>query len=1194
MLKITSCDGQRDADGRLKLAAYYIDYAAATSTQAAWLGQGAEALGLAQGDEVDPAILLQLADARGPNGKVLNPYAAQNGTIPFYDVQVSVPKSISILAYCHPSQEVRQAIRGAADDAAKSFVRFLEDEVGQSRRGHQGRDGVVDAKLVVGAYRHATSRDDDPQLHHHLLVMATCLGEDGRWRALDATTLFGGSMVGQRTVDLGKIHEALLRDALRARGVTLAWSAPDDHQTRELSDMDRGTIDALSTRSVAIRADATDESTKARQVAAYRTRSKKSELLPDDLTAGWLEKLAARRWTPARLAKLTSGRQQRWTPPNAGKILAGLTEQRTTFSRVELMGALALAAPAGASAGKLQEWADTVLASQQVVPVVVPPPRTDGVAHDPTPARWSTPEAIATEKGMIDLAMTNRRRGGADLAGAVLDAAIAAGGLDPEQADAVRWAASPGLVRAIEAEAGTGKTHSMRALVDAANQAGVPVIGLAISGQAVVELAEGSGVEAHTIAAWSHPGGVGAGTFQPGQLVIVDEASMVGTAHLAQIIRGAHQAGGRVVLVGDREQLGSVDAGGGFATLADKLGTVRLTTNRRMADDRSVQLAAAIRSGRAAEAVGHLTRLGRIVVADDPEAATAALLADWWEAREAGSQTAILAYHRADVARLNGAARQLMADAGKLSGNPIRVPSTTKGKGLSDREFRVGDDVVCLRKQVTTAGKVVNGTRGKVVKIDRRGVVIVDKRGNIHRLTKGYVTDFLDLGYATTDHKSQGSTVGKAAAGRGGGGIDAGDRGEVFVYGGESMSRQAAYVAMTRGTDRTRIYSASSMLTDDEWHDTDRDPVEGMTRSWAKSEAQDLGITEAGRARQVVMMAAGRPREDMEQDYDALASIARTGRTDPVDVLAAAAHEVEVLRIEGADLDELKRAEARLVRVEAFVASWGGNPPNLVQVRGEVDLLADALATQRRVAILAAVADPPSWMVDVLGPVPTDPARTYLWAEGAGCLIDGEHWVTQARLASGSETIREDLSEPGVVRADLASAATSTDLRQLDEIVDDEQADAAVSALIAPASPSLQSDLEAAPVIRRIAMAQVASGIELDEKKGREAVAGTSKVGLAAHRLREAMAEELPGDAPAAAQLALLPGVTFPATRAVIEAGRLRLELVGGDPTPDPQGEIARDVTPPPRRTPARIQTGPQFMPQQAPQVVPDGPTLSL
>lgn len=1186
MLTIARTDGTRTRENTLALARYYIDYAAATETPGLWYGTSAvEALGLQVGEPGDPDVFLRLVEGITPDGRRVNDPPA----VPFFDLTLSLPKSLSILAYCHPDPAVGQAVRDVLETSTQRFTEWLQDELAQSRRGHQGRDGVVDAKVVGLGFRHATNRNDQPHAHVHLLMANVCQGADGRWRTLDSSAMFGSRQAGAVVKAASQVHDAIVRDLCRERGIVLEWSQADDAGLREVKGMDRATIEEFS-RDLGI---PDGESFAARQVAAYRTRSKKSELLPDDLTAGWLEKLAARRWTPARLAKLTSGRQRRWTPPHAGKILAGLTEQRTTFSRVELMGALALAAPAGAPAGKMQEWADTVLASQQVVPVVVPPPRTEGVAHDPTPARWSTPEAIATERGMIDLAMTSRRRGGADLAGAGLEAAIAAAGLDPEQADAVRWAAAAGLVRVIEAEAGTGKTHSMRALVDAANQAGVPVIGLAISGQAVVELVEGSGVEAHTIAAWSHPGGEWAGTFQPGQMVIVDEASMVGTSHLSQIVRAAHQAGGRVVLVGDREQLGSVDAGGGFATLADKLGSARLTTNRRMADDRSVQLAAAIRSGRAAEAVGHLTRLGRIVVADDPEAATAALLADWWDAREAGHQTAILAYHRADVARLNAAARQLMADAGKLSGNPIRVPSTTKGKGLADREFRVGDDVVCLRKQVTTAGKVVNGTRGKVVKIDRRGVVIVDKRGNIHRLTNGYVTDFLDLGYATTDHKSQGSTVGKAAAGRVGAGIDAEDRGEVFVYGGESMSRQAAYVAMTRGTDRTRIYSASSMLTDDEWHDTDRDPVEGMTRSWAKSEAQDLGITEADRARQVVMMAAGRPREDMEQDYDALASIARHGRTDPVDVLADAAHEVEALRVEGVEPDELKRAEARLVRVEAFVASWGGDPPNLVQVRGEVDLLADALATQRRAAILEAVANPPGWMVDVLGPVPTDPARTYLWAEGAGCLIDGEHWVTQARLASGSKTIREDLSNPDVVRADLTRAATSTDLRQLDEIVDDEQADAAVSALIAPASPSLQDDLEAAPVVRRIAMAQVAAGIELDDKDVRDAVEGTSTVGLAAHRLREALAEELPAGAPAAAQLALLPGVTFPATRAVIEAGRLRRELAGEDSHPAPGGEIARDVTPP-RRTPARVQTGPQFMPQQAPQVVPDGPTLSL
>ncbi|MHB1763249.1 MAG: MobF family relaxase [Acidimicrobiales bacterium] len=1171
MLTIKSADGARGADGAMKLAQYYIDYAAATETPGRWYGSTAvEALGLEVGAVADPDVFLRLVDGVGPDGSVLH----KPPSVPFFDLTLSLPKSLSVLAYTHPDEATRQAIKDVLEDSVQRMTAWLEDEMIRSRRGHAGRDGVVDAKLVGLGFRHATNRNDQPHAHVHLLVANVCLGADGRWRALDSAALFGSRQAGSVVKAASQVHDAIVRDLCRERGLlTVEWTQADDAGLREVAGMDRGTIDHFS-RDLGIPA---GESFQARQVAAYRSRSAKSEIGPDDLVAGWRADLAARRWTPARLAKLTARRQRRWTAPDPAKILAELTTRRATFSRIELEGALALAAPAGASAATIRGWADTVLASRGVVPVVSPQPRTEGVAYDPTPARWSTPAALAREESMIDLAMTCRRHGGQAIPAGVLDAGIEAAGLDDEQADAVRWAASPGLVRCIEAEAGTGKTHSMRALVDAAKQAGVPVLGLSISGQAVVELAEGAGCEAHTIAAWIHPGGRWAGTLQPGQLVIVDEASMVPTAELAQLVRAAHEAGGHVVLVGDREQLGAVEAGGGFAGLVDRLGAARLVTGRRLADDRAQEVAQMVRQGRAAEAVGQLARLGHLVVAADDEAATTALLADWWQARLAGSQTAILAYRRADVARLNAAARQLVADAGGLHGAVVELPSSTKGKGLPARSIQAGDEIVCLRKQRGRSGTVVNGTRGTVVGVSRGTVSIVDRRGNLHRLSQSWCTDWLDLGYATTDHKSQGSTIGKAAAARTGGPIRPEDVGEVFIFGGESMSRQAAYVALTRGTDRTRIYSSASLLADDDWHDTDRDPVELMTRSWAKTEAQDLGITEAERARRVVEMAAAEGRVSMETRYGDLAQVARIGRADPVDVLAEMAAADEALRTEGADEGEIELAAARLARVEKMVDSWRDEPPNLVAIRAEADVLADALAMQRRAAILDAVAEQPAWMTDILGPVPVDPTRTHLWAEAAGDLLDAEHWTVQARLASQSTTV-QGMAEPDVVRGQLAAAVQSGDLRQLDEILTTEQADAAVAALIDGAEVEFGDQLAMAPVVRRLAMAGAAAGIEIDDEARREALGrspdGDLSVGWTAARLRVAMARKVPADAPAAAQLAVLPGVTYPATRAAIEAGLLRRELAKPVPAGSDGGEIARDITPPPAPPTARRKAG--------------------
>jgi hypothetical protein len=61
-----------------------------------------------------------------------------------------------------------------------------------------------------------------------------------------------------------------------------------------------------------------------------------------------------------------------------------------------------------------------------------------------------------------------------------------------------------------------------------------------------------------------------------GTLLAVDEASMMTTPDLADLITLAEQHHGKVIAAGDTEQLQAVQGGGGMSLLADRLGYVRL------------------------------------------------------------------------------------------------------------------------------------------------------------------------------------------------------------------------------------------------------------------------------------------------------------------------------------------------------------------------------------------------------------------------------------------------------------------------------------------------------------------------------------------------------------------------------------------------------------------------------------------
>ncbi|CCH74921.1 exported hypothetical protein [Nostocoides australiense Ben110] len=94
------------------------------------------------------------------------------------------------------------------------------------------------------------------------------------------------------------------------------------------------------------------------------------------------------------------------------------------------------------------------------------------------------------------------------------------------------------------------------------------VVGLAPSAVAAQVLADDLGIATENTVKWWQNHLIHGTTFETGQLVIIDEASLAGTLSLDRITHLAQDAGAKVLLVGDYAQLQSVDAGGAFAMIA--------------------------------------------------------------------------------------------------------------------------------------------------------------------------------------------------------------------------------------------------------------------------------------------------------------------------------------------------------------------------------------------------------------------------------------------------------------------------------------------------------------------------------------------------------------------------------------------------------------------------------------------------
>src|SRR5690606_1214699 len=187
------------------------------------------------------------------------------------------------------------------------------------------------------------------------------------------------------------------------------------------------------------------------------------------------------------------------------------------------------------------------------------------------------------------------------------------------QRAAVRAVLTPGhRLDALVGPAGSGKTTTLARLAELWTENLGPVIGLAPSATAARALEASLGVPCETTAKWLYEtvgdgalargrayaavearlaasGGdgrrdpqaialrreAGRWSLAPGQLIIVDEASLADTRSLAAVVGQAEAAGAKVLLVGDHLQRGSVDAGGAFGMLARRGPTAELTSLRR-------------------------------------------------------------------------------------------------------------------------------------------------------------------------------------------------------------------------------------------------------------------------------------------------------------------------------------------------------------------------------------------------------------------------------------------------------------------------------------------------------------------------------------------------------------------------------------------------------------------------------------
>jgi len=796
-------DRQRAGGG---LGEYYSegDTRAPTWLIAGDAGRTIELVGLdgraADGGTADPEVVQRwLDDGIAPSGQSGRAFA--KGSVHGFDLTFAAPKSVSLLRALTTEVNAKAVVE-AHRRAVEAAMAYLHQHAGYTRV-HNPVTGMKDLQRLPGvvgiAYQHETSRCGDPHLHTHVIVPNRQARADGALVSLDSKSLYHEAKAA------GVVYQAVLRHELHAeRGVE--WNPVDPHTgMAEIAGITKECVTAWSRRSSRLREWArnnlviVDGQPSVQQLAAAQKATRPAK--PESTSWAALQqqwRADARGLQLDRGAHLAARAARRAAPrvltdrAQLARLVAGIDKAACTRADlVEWVSALLPVHAPGDPRARIEQVVDAV-----GVRVSAPRDAHHREGHD----MFTVDAVIAEEERVFALvdAVDNRARVG--VRAEDLEA------LSPDQARAIAAIGhSPYLVQPLQAPAGAGKTHSLRALRAAAHRTAKEVLVVAPTGKAVDEaLREDAGDRGFTIAKALQLLNDGQLKLDQRTVVVVDEAAMVSTPQLRCLLAAATAAGTKLVLVGDAYQLAPVKARGGmFEQLcADLPWSQRLSEVWRMRDPAERDASLALRSARGNRlraAVGWYRSHDRLHTGDAVTMAADATTA-YIHARAEGKDAAILC----DTWEIADAINQRLHDHYTHRDAPS-VPVAR------DQHVRAGDLIISRRndtamtvqpgthhrRRTEQVDQVRNGNRWRVLGIDaERGRLAAERLTDSARVIfeGDYLREHIALGYASTVHSAQGMTIGTAT-----------QPGECWTILSERANRAMAYVGMTRGRDENHL-----------------------------------------------------------------------------------------------------------------------------------------------------------------------------------------------------------------------------------------------------------------------------------------------------------------------------------------------------------------------------------------------------
>jgi conjugative relaxase-like TrwC/TraI family protein len=530
-----------------------------------WYGTGAEALGLT--GKVDPDTLRNLfrgMSVDGSTAMVRN--AGHKDRQGGWDLTFSIPKSFSV-AWAIGSKEERQAIEAAHIAGVEKALAEIERLAGWTRLpGSKGKE-FEKVRLTFARFMHGTSRESDPDLHTHCLLINVGLLANGQTAFVYTRDLFRMKMLAGLIYRQTVAHEVRksLGYELSQKRTWMEIAGIPEEVCHWFSKRRQQVLEHMAARG---RTDA-----KSAAEAAKATRRGKESIPREELHTRWRE-IAQRAlgFAPEILASLRKPYRRSKEPMRLHQAIDSLLKERSHFTeRQFLRRVLELSQAAGHSY-------DAILKGvRRAIPGLV-----DLGVHNRE--RYLTTHSVYREEKLL---MEKAARGRESTGHLVPERRIRRAGkaLSESQREALHHiAGKPGQMVVLQGLAGTGKSSLLAAAKTVWKDSGYRVLGGAYSGKAAQGLEESSKIQSHTVDRLLNQWSKAQSAVRPldaRTVLVIDEAGMIDTDKMHRLFNAVLKAGAKLVLVGDEKQLPPVFGSAPFAMLGQELGRSELTEIRR-------------------------------------------------------------------------------------------------------------------------------------------------------------------------------------------------------------------------------------------------------------------------------------------------------------------------------------------------------------------------------------------------------------------------------------------------------------------------------------------------------------------------------------------------------------------------------------------------------------------------------------